>query len=885
MSEITFPINFNLDGFNSYWLHMEIKEDPDEEGMTVAEAADLIDAIFNIDICNGTGQSQNTYNPSSTSIDLWNNFADQEIDPSILDPLNRFAQELLANNHLDNCKAVTVDDLKSYDVTIKVFRSHCEELYKLQISNGTARNPVKHADYITHVLELEDADSYTFDNPIISKAGIRSPVMKWEGDTGPEITINGNTIFWKGNFTGTLRAEFYTEWDEIVITVTGDPTSSSMITGTDPSIFGTGWYSGSETGKEIDDYQNIECSVLAFYHYQYEELLLNRPEIELGVSSEISNAICDTTAAIFSGSTDREPRVDDDGNPIMCRKHVNDYVVCQCDGQERHESYYEEVPCPVGYNAGSTVSGSRDTRTYKDCGYRDEAHDPEVYLEKCCEEWPFDHSMPQCKKVVTRYNGDIEKDFKESDYPEGTEFIPVAPTDGQCGEHTVEQVMHAKDCCGTVPPMSFTKSVSQVTSDESYLFCVTGGAPPYTWQAAAESGGLSISGSSECALLYVSECFCKFGTIRVTDSCNQYIETYVDSIDGSWILQSTGECGYSGHFSEFMGSGTNKIITVDNGTYKQQERWAQDSISGDIHYELEGFDNIEDYVCSLSGGTPSSEPCLVNDRAIHACSNGKTFITYKDGEEVDYGVTGKGFRGILEWQYVPLSHSDLALWKWKCHFWEMEYDEENSVEIIADDSFGVVYVTGGKAPYIWEVTGQGFYLDETCTLTEAQTSVPEITIYTENCCGSGSISVTDVCDTTVDGNFKSTEGDWELLDKFRSRDQIGNFDGVYHCVTNIYSWFTSIPILQDIGKYRLVPNSSGIDLGINYVSGMHPWCSCEDKGAEDYLDPIIGLFTVKGLIGYNHDRGSHDGCETSWRLGYYLSPVTNSEIHVLKWRC
>lgn len=83
----------------------------------------------------------------------------------------------------------------------------------------------------------------------------------------------------------------------------------------------------------------------------------------------------------------------------------------------------------------------------------------------------------------------------------------------------------------------------------------------------------------------------------------------------------------------------------------------------------------------------------------------------------------------------------------------MEYDTESSADIIADDTSGVVHVTGGKAPYNWEISGTGFSI-------EAVTQSANATVTTTDACGSGVITVTDACDNVASGVVRSPEGVW-----------------------------------------------------------------------------------------------------------------------------
>ncbi len=519
-----------------YWLNMEIVEDKKQDGMTVAEAADIIDATYNIKACEE--QPEN---------DIWNQDADNEnrdiwtdtetgtpLDGDEVEARKRFAVSLAG--YTENCdnSLLSIPELISYQVNIKIFRSHRDELYKLQMANGVAGSPRRCTGRVVHTLEVEKATSITLDNPIID-----NPVMAWQGINGGPITIIGNTLLWDEQTTGTIRAEFDTEWDELTITVTGEYDDSSLVTGTLSSTLGTGWYSGNETGEEINDYQNVQCSVLAFYHYQYDELILNRPEEDESTTETDKLNLCHFVMTTVD--SDVEPESDP---AARCLQHVNETIICQCGSAPDQEldSHYEEVACPPGVREGSTLQGSQERTTYKDCGYRDEANDPAVYENKCCIEWPFDFAMPLCKKITTRFTGTGKKDFNELGYPEGTNFITVSPVDGRCGEHLTEQVMHAQPCCDVVPTIywDFDNSAELLSPSSRGTVFVTGGKSPYTWSVRGSGFAFNSAGTVRDAVttepyitIYTSAAACGTAVVYVTDNCTS-VNGAVRSTQGKW---------------------------------------------------------------------------------------------------------------------------------------------------------------------------------------------------------------------------------------------------------------------------------------------------------------------------------------------------------------
>lgn len=557
MNEHQLSLNLVAAGvlIDPYWFNMEIKKDALQDGMTVAEAATVIDATYNIKACEPAETQQHdiwTPTDSGTNKNIWTDAKNTIAEAAdTLEAKKRFAASL--SDYTQNCahSLLAIPELIAYDVTLKIFRSHQSELYKLQMANGTAGPAIKFEGRVVHTVDIDNASSHTFDNPII-----RRPVMSWQGFSGPKIHIKGNTAYWEGTVNGILRAEFGTEWDEVTIHVTGDFADSSMIEGTDNSVMGTGWYSGSESGEEINDYQDVECSVLAFYHFEYEELILNKPEKDESTTETDKLNICHFVNSTKDDSSSGDEPGDDE-EQAMCQQHVNETVVCQCDGDERHDGHYEPVVCPDGVRGGSTLQGSVDRRTYKDCGYRDKANNPAYYEDQCCElPAEAEVSLPLCMEMVTRFTGDGQGEVDRSKYPEGTNFVTVSPVDGQCGEHTVKQVVASNNCCVGVPAITWDdeNSVEVMADNTQAVVAVTPGKGPYKWSVRGQgftfTGGLRDIITDSNAAYIITENACGVAAIAVSDMCSS-TSGAVKSTDGQWVLDPDGGGCVGGDMSSY----------------------------------------------------------------------------------------------------------------------------------------------------------------------------------------------------------------------------------------------------------------------------------------------------------------------------------------------
>ena len=528
-----------------YWLRMGIKKDQIDDGMTGAEAAALIDSVYNIKPCEQQGPTDiwDQGDAANTNTDIWSGAENTSgVDEETLAAQKRFVAKLLTEGYGEECgTGLSIPELIAYDVVIQIYRSHRNELYKLQVASGIASGATRCRDRVVVIQDVEEKTSVTLDMPIIDR-----PVVRWmSGVDAPEIHIIGNTLFWDGAFTGTIRAEFDTEWDEVTIHVTGDPVDSEMLTGTDTTVYGVGWYSGTESGDEIDDYQDIQCSVLGFYHFQYEELILNRPEEDESTSDVDKLNFCHfvTSIAGSSGGGDSESDRDEDEETPECRRHVNEHIICECGGIEGGNNHYEMVPCPDGVTANSLLDGVERTR-YMDCGYRDKVHDPAFYEATCCESWPFvgfnEKEMPHCERMVKGFTRKpLEESDIEKEYPEGTTFIRVSPGDGKCGEWTITQRIIPRQCCDDVEPLVVSEESAEVLAPESWgTIAVTGGKMPVTFKI--NGTGISFAGGrneitvdGKQATVITDEDFCGMAYWSAKDGCSS-VGGSLRSTQGHW---------------------------------------------------------------------------------------------------------------------------------------------------------------------------------------------------------------------------------------------------------------------------------------------------------------------------------------------------------------
>lgn len=90
-----------------------------------------------------------------------------------------------------------------------------------------------------------------------------------------------------------------------------------------------------------------------------------------------------------------------------------------------------------------------------------------------------------------------------------------------------------------------------------------------------------------------------------------------------------------------------------------------------------------------------------------------------------------------------------------------ELDPSNSDEMVPNSSIPLT-VSGGCSPYIWSVSGEGFWFDAGHTAKTIETKGSTVTLYADSsACGAATISTTGCSGGTPEkGYVRSTTGEW-----------------------------------------------------------------------------------------------------------------------------
>ena len=663
---INFSLNIERGATNPYWLRFEIVED--KSTMSVGEAADVIDALYNVSICDRDYPQKREIKPVPDDDD-W----------------TKAAAIIKAMPGCEGRKAAEKGDPGSYDVKVRVYRSHRYELYKIVLTNGSINN-LKHIERrVELTLDLENQHSVTLDQPIIKYSS-----YGWQDIDGPDIHRKGNTLYWKGEVTGVLRVEFDTEFDLVDIHVNGiNNTSSSVVTGTDHSWMGDGWYSGDEDGLELTDVQDTKCTLLGFYHYQYEELQLHKPENDESVDPGMADEICAGFGGTGSTSTDRKAACKaacaarhSAGSDALsscieqceedekrCYRQAEVTEICICGGEENTVTKEVPVRCPEGFADGANVGDGGESIGYVDCG-PDGIKDVD-YLETCCEVPPDGITLPKClEKHGPFVNDDTGPDIEDlkATYGDDAIIVAVGPAKGQCGETITIQDVDSKDCCDDIPAIEDNGSDPSIAEGGQVRF--KGGEPLYhvvgTDGADFYIGTDQATKNPETGLWEASfgasstpdPCAGNSITYTISDECssvkidmateNSYVplsgpdEPPVVTPDSDVLLQIYGGASpYKWSDSQFLTFDVHETVGGQNTAHVEEDFCGTDTFM--VTDSCGNF--IDVLVRSSAGEWVTAPPCEVP----YCCDNsyyGSGCVTADGTMDLGYGITSPTYSGI-----------------------------------------------------------------------------------------------------------------------------------------------------------------------------------------------------------------------------------------------
>jgi len=505
-----------------WWIRLE-QEVIEDDSASLADAADLLDTLYNLDPCDD-GTTEETADPDSTT-------TDETVEAEVRSIVCQY------------------DENGNIDVNLMVYRSSPVEEYTLALQGGAIKTVETVTATVTKNIRVENAASITLDAPVLGNfsASWSGTVYGSSGAITPTITRVGNTIDFGGVTVkaGTIRVSYSTEYDLCTITVLGV------------------------------DGEPGECTARAFYHGLVNELALEVPEPseELGSCQIHWNALethykieCYRTVVVSKRCQCSEDEID---------SYQYDEIVDCPDSVVR---------CPGSLTECQHFVGTVAAHEYVVCSNDETGRvsDPAYYEEVCCRT-PGSLTLPQCEVKHATWKGGlgIEGGAQQyyDQYGKDLEIVPVSPPGGICGNWTITQKV-GLDCCASIDPpeWDWTNSL-QVLGDSSNGFVFwSASLGPYSVRIygtgfTLEKGRKTALVSAPSIRVYTDADACGSGRITVTDYCGNTVQGSVRSINGQWVqvYDDTGsgpgvegDCGTS----YWCGINTKRTNTGTFGQYR-----------------------------------------------------------------------------------------------------------------------------------------------------------------------------------------------------------------------------------------------------------------------------------------------------------------------------
>jgi len=444
-----------------YWLTIE-QVVPDER-ITTGQAADMIDALFDLTPCKDPIESGTE--PA------------EEPPEDMTEALDKIAEKVEVD--LSACERRLTG---TYQTDLKIARSHPDIPYTLRLSVGEILETVIVESQVAENIDVKAASSVTLTMPV--QSGLACTWMGTVyGPNGaiepPVIKAAGSTLFWAGEATGTIRAEYASIHDLVTVEIPGIP-----------------YYVGTDRGEPQ------ESTALAFYHYQVFPCDISPPEEE----DEATLAeVCgwDSSSHTFEEEEEPEPEPIPPPEPVY---GCVDHFPLHWDMEEQY--VYEEYCCT---GVVPPRGNCRETSFRREGGMELS----EATIAQMTAEWP----------------GPIEFIGLGPITPEG------------CGTRYEETKVLHHNCCDEVEPMAWdtANSVEVLAPNTSGIVGVTGGHPPYYWSV--RGNGFSLDGGTlrdgvtdtPYVRIYAHSMACGIAPVEVFDGCS-VVNDVVRATVGSWEL-------------------------------------------------------------------------------------------------------------------------------------------------------------------------------------------------------------------------------------------------------------------------------------------------------------------------------------------------------------
>jgi hypothetical protein len=520
---------------DSYWMTITPQEQSDIA--TAADAADLIDDIYDNDACTNTDKSGKDAEDTTKEDTQSDGDLTPKTDEEIAAAKKKLREEAKKKWGDELC---TEDKSGDYTADVDIVRSHPDEKYTLKLStsgifyskqsDGQRRIVQDNlpevlkttiiSKQVTVNVDVKSETSVILPYPVVGNLAASwagTPVFANDEGSDPTIYALHNTLYWRGSATGTITATYTTRYDTVRIHVPGLPP--------DP---------GSDEGVSPD------CTVLAFYHHLAYMGVIKAPEKQEDSEEDITlkSEIC----GFINGGLEKIPK------PTK-KKDYQDYG-CTFDNPDFYSKTLFKALC---------------------C--RDGQGNP-------CGEW----TMPKPAKAMDK----DEQEIIQANHPDySVDFVGIQPCGEEgCGKYIVHPSAQAHNCCPNYPALAWSRlnSIPVIAPGKSGWVAVTGGHAPYHWVVGGTGFTLGKSHKREVytdypvVLINAEPSSCGSAPVTVDDGCTQ-TTGYVRSTLGKWFETNLSSCPWSLP-AEGNCSGVTVFSGID-GKYKVNQYSQQLWIKGD----------------------------------------------------------------------------------------------------------------------------------------------------------------------------------------------------------------------------------------------------------------------------------------------------------------
>lgn len=498
MNSLSLNLSNQAAAGDQFWITLE-QEKPDDLA-TVAEAAEVIDKLFELDPCVPVEEEE------------------ADAPEQSLEEILAAAQEALDNVLLDQHETLCPDENGCFPATVRVYRSHQARPYTLLVQGGEKVSTiVGNVKAVAKTVAVKDASSVSIDLPADQEVAV-----SWQGpcyssasgrlEQSPEIVVQGGKISWGIAVSAVLSVRYSMPYDLVTIQTTEE-----------------------------------DCSVTGLYHLSVDEIDLEPPPAD------------DEAMELCSGGGSHFEDPDDEPG-TGCYREINHKVLCVCTNQDSGDSYTERLDAACGDSPAGSVVVVDEAVSYKGCGDRDKVNDPEFFKTTCCRN-AAPNFLPDCEKRYGVYSGMASPDTGQiaslrATYGDRLNVVMVGPEKGPCGTHVYAQKVRPLNCCEDAPKLSWDSENSAETlapggSAVVYIMGGTGSngegskcemAGARDWQVSgadvwfdAAHTQRKITTTQNCVRIYAGSEACGMTFVYVTDGCTS-TSGGLRATEGRWVL-------------------------------------------------------------------------------------------------------------------------------------------------------------------------------------------------------------------------------------------------------------------------------------------------------------------------------------------------------------